>query len=168
MFILRPIRTPSTLDFHPAPLFHLCLIINFLKISTLLVYSILLDYQFSEKNSPNSFIPYCSFIQYLRVGLHCVRRSSWTVTTLATLSFIASKVIIYRNRTGSHGRFGLILGRLAILKKNWPDYDQVLKAVFSSFHGQKNIQNSVASSLKICILLFYRLFLWIFGGLKIG
>ena len=65
-------------------------------------------------------------------------------------------------------RFGLILGRLSILKKNWPDYDQVLKADFSNFHGQKNIQNSVASSLKICILLFYRLFLWIFGGLKIG
>ena len=33
--------------------------------------------------------------------------------------------------------FGLILGRLAILKKNWADYEQLLRAVFSCFHGQK-------------------------------
>ena len=55
MCILRPIRTPSTLDFHPARLFHLCSwknfhpaclfhparLLNFSKISTLLFYSIL-------------------------------------------------------------------------------------------------------------------------------
>ena len=35
-------------------------------------------------------------------------------------------------------RFGLILGRLAILKKNgWADYEHLLRVVFSCFQGQK-------------------------------
>ena len=32
---------------------------------------------------------------------------------------------------------GLILGQLAIMKKNWADYEQLLRPVFSSFQGQK-------------------------------
>ena len=36
-------------------------------------------------------------------------------------------------------RFGLDLGQLALLKKDiWADYEQLLRPVFSSFHGQKN------------------------------
>ena len=34
-------------------------------------------------------------------------------------------------------RFVLILGRLEVLKKNWADYEQLLRPVFSCFHGQK-------------------------------
>ena len=35
-------------------------------------------------------------------------------------------------------RFGLILGRLAILKKKvWADYEQLLRAVFLCFHSSK-------------------------------
>ena len=36
-------------------------------------------------------------------------------------------------------RFGLDLGRLALLKKTniWADYEQLLRPVFSSFRGQK-------------------------------
>ena len=35
-------------------------------------------------------------------------------------------------------RFGLILGRLAMLKiKNWANYEQLLRAFFSCFQGQK-------------------------------
>ena len=36
-------------------------------------------------------------------------------------------------------RFGLVLGRLAILKKTGADYEQLLRKVFSCFQGQKNI-----------------------------
>ena len=32
-------------------------------------------------------------------------------------------------------RFGLVLGQLAILKKNWVDYEQLLKAFFLCFQG---------------------------------
>ena len=37
-------------------------------------------------------------------------------------------------------RFGLYLGRLAILKKEniWANNEQLLRPVFSSFRGQKN------------------------------
>jgi hypothetical protein len=35
-------------------------------------------------------------------------------------------------------RFGLDLGRLALLKKNGADYEQHLRPVFSCFHGKKN------------------------------
>jgi len=39
-------------------------------------------------------------------------------------------------------RFGLILGRLSILKKkNWANYEQLLRLVFSCFRGQKNMLN---------------------------
>ena len=31
--------------------------------------------------------------------------------------------------------FGLVLGQLAILKENWADYEQLLRAVFSCFNG---------------------------------
>jgi hypothetical protein len=34
-------------------------------------------------------------------------------------------------------RFGLVLGWLALLKTNWADYEQLLRAVFSCFQGQK-------------------------------
>ena len=38
-------------------------------------------------------------------------------------------------------RFELVLGRLAILKKKiWADYEQLLTAVFSCFHGQKKFK----------------------------
>ena len=41
-------------------------------------------------------------------------------------------------------RFGLVLGRLAILKKHiWADYEQLLRAVFSCFHGQKQSLNCI-------------------------
>jgi hypothetical protein len=48
-------------------------------------------------------------------------------------------------------RFGLDLGRLALLKKNiWADYEQLLRPFFSSFRGQKKkIKNIVASALNI-------------------
>ena len=36
-------------------------------------------------------------------------------------------------------RFGLVLGRLAILKKSRVDYEQLSRAFFSCFHGQKNL-----------------------------
>jgi len=39
---------------------------------------------------------------------------------------------------GKKMRFGLVLGQLAILKKKFgADYEQLLRAVFSCFHGQK-------------------------------
>ena len=51
--------------------------------------------------------------------------------------------------------FGLILGQLAILKKKGTDYEQLLRAVFSCFQGQKNylkfLKNIVAFALKSCI-----------------
>ena len=37
-------------------------------------------------------------------------------------------------------RFGLVLGRLAILKKKLEeDYEQLLRVVLSGFQGQKNV-----------------------------
>ena len=37
-------------------------------------------------------------------------------------------------------RFGLVLGQSALLKKTlWADYEQLLRAGFSCFRGQKNI-----------------------------
>jgi hypothetical protein len=33
--------------------------------------------------------------------------------------------------------FGLVLGRLAILKKNWANYEQLFRVVISCFHGHK-------------------------------
>ena len=35
-------------------------------------------------------------------------------------------------------RFGQVWGRLAILKKNWADYEQLLRAVFHVFRAKKN------------------------------
>ena len=53
-------------------------------------------------------------------------------------------------------RFGLVLGRLAMLKKNWADYEQLLRVFFSCFQGQKKCQNFfkniVASALKSCCI----------------
>ena len=52
-------------------------------------------------------------------------------------------------------RFGLVLGRLAILKKKFgPDYKQLLWSVFSCFQAQKDFlffKVIVASELKSCI-----------------
>ena len=52
--------------------------------------------------------------------------------------------------------FGLVLGRLAILKKTFgADYEQLWRAVFSSFQEQKIFfiffENTQASALKSCI-----------------
>ena len=50
---------------------------------------------------------------------------------------------LYRSRAGRHfygaeNVIGLFLGRLAILKKKvWADYEQLLREVFSCFHGKK-------------------------------
>ena len=50
-----------------------------------------------------------------------------------------AKVIIHK-LGGEKLRFGLVLDRLAILKKIiWVDYEQLLQVVFSCFHGQKKI-----------------------------
>ena len=55
-------------------------------------------------------------------------------------------------------RFRLDLGQLAILKKNWVCYEQILRAFFHSFHGQKRILifniGIVASKLNSCIITF--------------
>jgi hypothetical protein len=49
-------------------------------------------------------------------------------------------------------RFGLDLNWLALLKKNWANYEQILKPVFSCFHGQKKLnKNIVEPALKSCI-----------------
>ena len=45
-------------------------------------------------------------------------------------------------------RFGLVLGRMAVLKKNWADYEQLLRAVFLCFHWQFFFLNIVVSALK--------------------
>ena len=37
-------------------------------------------------------------------------------------------------------RFGLVLGWLAILKRNLADYEKLWRLVFSCFQGQKNIE----------------------------
>ena len=53
--------------------------------------------------------------------------------------------------------FGLVLGRLAILKKKLgANYEQLLRVFFSCFHGQKYIpiyffKNIVASALNSCL-----------------
>ena len=45
---------------------------------------------------------------------------------------------LYRSRAGSNMRFGLILGRLAIMKKKiGTDYEQLLSVFFSCSQGQK-------------------------------
>ena len=45
-------------------------------------------------------------------------------------------------------------GPFGITKKNWADYEQFLRAVFSCFHQQKKhfifLKNIVASVLKSC------------------
>ena len=68
--------------------------------------------------------------------------------------------VIYRSRAGSHfygteydiwADFGPV-GNAE--KKCWADYEQLFRAFFSSFHGQKNIYffiDIVASGLKSCI-----------------
>ena len=52
-------------------------------------------------------------------------------------------------------RFALVLGWLAIQKKMGADYEQLLRAGFSCFQGQKDLnfffENIVASALKSCI-----------------
>ena len=44
-------------------------------------------------------------------------------------------------------RFGLVLARLVLLKKNWVNYEQLLRPVFSCFHGQKKIWKWYSKSL---------------------
>ena len=52
-------------------------------------------------------------------------------------------VIIEKSRSAvgdfyeKYQRFGLVLGQLAKLKKNWADYEQLLRVVFSCCQGQK-------------------------------
>ena len=53
-------------------------------------------------------------------------------------------------------RFGLVLGRLAILKKKIvADYEQLLRAVFPCFQGQFFFEffceNTIASELKVAL-----------------
>ena len=50
-------------------------------------------------------------------------------------------------------RFGLDLGRLALLKNNniWADYEQLLKLVFSKFSWAKEKKNIAVSALKSSI-----------------
>ena len=48
-------------------------------------------------------------------------------------------------------RFGPDLGQLALLKKNWTIYKQLLRPVFSCFHGQKKNRNILVSALKSCV-----------------
>ena len=45
-------------------------------------------------------------------------------------------------------RFGLFLGQLAVLKKIGADYEQLLRTIFSCFHGQKQNKTKFIS-LKI-------------------
>ena len=48
-------------------------------------------------------------------------------------------------------RFGLVLGWLAILKKNvWADYEQLLRLVFSCFQGQKNNSKIFQKYYSVC------------------
>ena len=44
-------------------------------------------------------------------------------------------------------------GPVGITEKKWDDYEQLLRPVFSCFHGQKKIKNIVASALKCCIII---------------
>ena len=47
-------------------------------------------------------------------------------------------------------RFGLDLGRVALLKKNISaDYEQLLRPVFSSFRGQKNQKHCSVCTKKL-------------------
>ena len=68
---------------------------------------------------------------------------------------------LYRTRAGSHffrnkvGDFGLILGRLAMLKNWGADYKQLLRAVFHFFMGKKlylQKKNTCVSALKSYII----------------
>ena len=53
-------------------------------------------------------------------------------------------------------RFGLILGLLAILKKDWSDYGNFGGPVFSCFHSLAK-KPIVAYALKCCIIsLFFK------------
>ena len=60
-------------------------------------------------------------------------------------------------------RFALISGRLAILKKRWANYEQLLRLDFSCFNGQKIFffLNIVASALKNCIISLIKNIFWI-------
>ena len=42
-------------------------------------------------------------------------------------------------------------GPVGNTEKNWADYEQLLRALFLCFHGQKKLKMSVASTLKSCI-----------------
>ena len=59
---------------------------------------------------------------------------------------LEGKVIIEKSRSWEifmeqELRFGLDLGRLALLKKMiWADYEQLFSTVFSSFHGQRKLK----------------------------
>jgi hypothetical protein len=59
----------------------------------------------------------------------------------------------YGTRIEIWAGLGPDLVRLALLKKKtiWADYEQLLWPFFSSFRGQKKVNNIVASGLKSCI-----------------
>ena len=55
-------------------------------------------------------------------------------------------------------RFRLILGRLAILKKKLgPNYDQLLRLVFSCFKGQKNNFNLKKKYYRVCTTKLHKM-----------
>ena len=67
--------------------------------------------------------------------------------------------------------FGLILGQLAILKKNWADYEQLLRSVFSCFQGQfffffklSSVRTKKLHDIMISLLNFFLIFFKHFFG----
>ena len=69
-------------------------------------------------------------------------------------------------------RFGLDLGRLALLKKIiWANYGQLLKSVFSNFRGQKKLKtlyvsNRDTSPLDLSLMTLAVPFVYIFISLS--
>ena len=65
--------------------------------------------------------------------------SAWIPKYIHSTKVIYKEVVQGTIFMEQNMRFGLILGRLAIRteKKFWPDYEQLLRAVFSCFQGQK-------------------------------
>ena len=68
-----------------------------------------------------------------------------SISNLLLIGLVAGKVIIEKTCCGRflwkiseiRADFGLVLGWLAVLKKNWADYEQLLSADFFKFSGAK-------------------------------
>ena len=69
--------------------------------------------------------------------------SKATYVTLGSIQPMQPSVIIEMSCSAvgdfyeKHLRFGLVLGQLAMLKKHWADYEQLLRVVFSCCQEQK-------------------------------